>query len=74
MRPATVMFGLVLVPPNFLQLWKNLILWISAARMMQSGFKVMALILSFFELFSSSASMNAPKLLLDALDLFEDQR
>jgi hypothetical protein len=72
MRPATVTLGLVLVPPNFLQLWTNLIVWFLTARMMQSGSLVMALILSLLDLSSPNMLMNAPKLLLAALDLFRD--
>ncbi len=47
MRLATVVVGLVWVPPNFLQLWMNLILFPSTTNKMLSGSSVMALILSF---------------------------
>ncbi len=49
MKPATMMFGLILVPPIFLQLWMNLIFSCSTPWMMQSWSLVMALIFLFFD-------------------------
>ena len=66
MRPATVVVGLVRVPPNFLQLWMNLIFFPSTTSMMLSGSSVIALILSIFEFSVAMAPMNAPKCLLAA--------
>ena len=63
MRLATVVIGLVRVPPNFLQLWMNLILFPSTTSKMLSGSSVMALILSVFEFSVAIVPMNAPKCL-----------
>ena len=60
---AMVVDGLVWVPPNFLQLWMNLILFPSTTSKMLSGSSVMALILSIFEFSVAIAPMNAPKCL-----------
>ena len=60
---AMVIVGLVRVPPNFLQLWMNLILFPSTTSKMLSGSSVMALILSIFEFSVAIAPMNAPKCL-----------
>jgi hypothetical protein len=63
MRLATVVVGLVRVPPNFLQLWMNLILFPSTTSKILSGSSVMALILSIFDFSIAIAPMNAPKYL-----------
>jgi hypothetical protein len=63
MRLATVVVGLARVPPNFLQLWMNLIFFPSTTSKMLSGSSVMALILSIFEFSVAMAPMNAPKCL-----------
>jgi hypothetical protein len=48
-RPPTVTEGMIWVPPNFLQLWTNLIRqWLLASRTMLSESLERALILSFF--------------------------
>jgi hypothetical protein len=70
MRPTTVVVGLVQVPPNFLQLWMNLIFFYSTTSMMLSGSSVMVLILSIFEFFIVMAAMKASKFLLAVLVLF----
>ena len=61
-----VVVGLVRVPPNFLQLWMNLIFFPSTTSMMLSGSSVIVLILSIFEFSVAMAPMNAPKCLLAA--------
>ena len=63
MRQATVVVGLVRLPPNFLQLWMNLIFFPLTTSKMLSGSSVMALILSIFEFSIAIATMKAPKCL-----------
>ena len=73
-RPTTVVVGLVRVPPNFLQLWMNLIFFCSTTSMMLSGSSVMALIFSIFDFYVAMVTMKASKFVLAASVSFVVQR
>jgi hypothetical protein len=73
-RPTMVVVGLVRVPPNFLQLWMNLIFFCLTTSIMLFGSSVMALIFSFFEFSAVIALMKALKFLLAVSVSFAAQR